>query len=367
MQRYPHRVLTSCLLALCLALAPAAQAIVTVLDPGGQPVVHKTVTITLPGQEPKEAETDDDGILFWLDGSKVDELPPGTIISDGYSFEVTTGMSTTTKVLIGVGVAAGIGAAIALSDDDGGNGGGGTPTEPDPDPPPTTPGPAMLSVDPLSLSATRTVGDPCPLDLGSVTVGNTGESSLDYTVTPAASTVENFSYPDGGGTLAQGSQDSLDFDFDCTPATDQPGTETHSVTIDAGDAGTQSVSLSVTTDAAPTEPPALANDGPSSYTKIHTVSVSPCPDPYGPLRISNTGGAPLEWSIPDSPDFVTVGASSGTLAPGETVEIPLDFPCSGFVMGTNMGEIAVWSNALDDPGMDTGTVTVTIELTVQDP
>ena len=103
--------LRSLVLLCALVFAPASLAVVTLMDPGGTAVPNQTVTITLPGMEPKEAESDDDGILFWLDGDgnrgeEIDELPVGALISGGYGFsnvEVTDGegLSTTSKVLLG--------------------------------------------------------------------------------------------------------------------------------------------------------------------------------------------------------------------------------------------------------------------------
>jgi len=184
------------LAAVCLMLvASLALAIVRITDPGGDVAANQSVTITLPGGETREAETDDDGILFWLlgDGSrgaKVESLEPGTTLSGGLQYANLAGgggLFTPTNAVIGALVVAG-GVAIASdggSDNDppatdpGGSSSGGDGSSSGGDgssssssggdgssgssggqPPPE---PAQLAASPAALSLDRTVGDtPCP-------------------------------------------------------------------------------------------------------------------------------------------------------------------------------------------------------------
>jgi hypothetical protein len=74
-------------ISLCLIMVPVlAGAIVKITDPGssGQPVKGQQLTLTFEDGTTKEAKTDDDGILFWLDGTRVDKLPDGTTIGGGF-------------------------------------------------------------------------------------------------------------------------------------------------------------------------------------------------------------------------------------------------------------------------------------------
>lgn len=74
-------------ISLCLILVPVlAGAIVRVTDPGkgGQPVQGQKISLTFEDGTTKEAKTDDDGILLWLDGTRVDKLPKGTVIGSGF-------------------------------------------------------------------------------------------------------------------------------------------------------------------------------------------------------------------------------------------------------------------------------------------
>jgi hypothetical protein len=78
------------------------------------------------------------------------------------------------------------------------------------------------------------------------------------------------------------------------------------------------------------------------------------------IRIQNTGGTALMWSLANLPAFVQVSGSapsSGELAPGETVDIPIQFPCSGFNVGLNNGSVQITSE-------NGGSVSIPIQLTV---
>ncbi|MEM1112307.1 MAG: hypothetical protein AAGI11_10400 [Pseudomonadota bacterium] len=389
--------LSSWLLVLMLAFTPSSWAIVTIMDPAGDPVPNQSVSITLPGGEVKEGETDDDGILFWwIDGERkpVDDLPPGTVIDGGLSFTTVdeSGMSTTAKVLIGVGIAGGL--YLIVDDDDSSdrnNGGGsdpdeappgmdpdeppgGDPDEPpggDPDEPPggdpdepVTPGMGMLSVEPEERSITRTVGDDCPADVGSFTVSNTGTAELSYSVTPPSGNNANFSYNDGPRTVAANDSRRLNVDFECNPPEDVPGTVNQMLTIDAGTAGREMVNVSVTTEAADEEPGELTNEGESSFVKVHVIGGSPCPDPYGTIRISNTGGKPIRFDFSTLP-FVVPDQSSGVLQPGQVITINVVFPCDGFQLGPNVGELRITSVDAEDGSTDTGSLSITFDLEVR--
>ncbi len=86
-----------CIIFICLLFIPAvAGAVVQITDPGqaGKPVPVETVTLTLPDGTEEEAKTDEDGILYWPDGTLVEKLPEGTIISGGFVFSDVTGLIT---------------------------------------------------------------------------------------------------------------------------------------------------------------------------------------------------------------------------------------------------------------------------------
>ena len=71
----------------------------------------------------------------------------------------------------------------------------------------------------------------------------------------------------------------------------------------------------------------------------HGIGSSPCPQLIGTFTVENGGGGELDWFATDVPSFVTISPSSG-LAPNE---VTAEFPCSGFNVGDNAGNIILES------------------------
>lgn len=114
--------LLSWVLAVAIIMTSAfALAVVRLTNVGGTPATNQTVTITLPGGEVREAESDDDdGLLYWLNsdgtrGALIDSLPSGTQISGGFGFTNVSGGGlnglTTGALLVATG------GAIALANE----------------------------------------------------------------------------------------------------------------------------------------------------------------------------------------------------------------------------------------------------------
>lgn len=192
--------------------------------------------------------------------------------------------------------------------------------------------------------------DSCPDPFSSpLVIQNTGGSNMSYMLTSPGGFID-IDGPDSG-TILPGNSVSLPVNFTCMGFS--PGDNDTSLNIEARDVPTNTVvgtlqimfSVDVTVPPPPPPPPGvLAFSGPSSLSKTHTVGSSPCPDPYSPFGITNTGGTPLMWSVASRPPFVSnPSPSSGTLAPGAVQTINTSFTCSGFNMGLNSGEIVIES------------------------
>jgi hypothetical protein len=102
----------------------------------------------------------------------------------------------------------------------------------------------------------------------------------------------------------------------------------------------------------------------TSLTASHTRGETPCPQPLGAITLTNTGCDPITWSVANPMAFVTLSATSGTLAPGASVTIQATFPCTGYSVGANTGSLTftVKNAATNEPS--TGPSTVSISLTV---
>lgn len=332
-----------------LLTSTVAIAVVRILNPSGAPVSVQSVTITLPGNIEKKGETDDDGILIWLDGSKPDNLPAGALISGGYSYSYVpaTGMSTTAKVLIGAAV---VGAGIAIADngDSNSNSGGGSGEDPG-----ETPDAALLEVTPSSLSITRTAGDPgCPVSMGSITVANmasSGGGSMTYTVSDAP---QGFSYSANPMTVAPGGSEDIDVNFVCSPDESASGT----VTIEGTDvdsdasAGTSTVELSATVSTDELDPGELSISTTSVNLGEHDPNSTPCEQPSETVTLSNTGGEPISVELSSSESFIDVAPTSITLGPGESVTITINFNCNSSSFSFDFVNEAVIDISVNDEG-----------------
>lgn len=356
-------------LLLCLVLvftSLTAPAVVTVMD-GGIPVANQTVTITLPGAEPQEAESDDDGILFWLNsdgsrGTRIDSLPDGSQLSGGYDFTSTTGWSTAKIVGVTAGVIAGGFLIADTTESDSSSRNNSSPAD---DPvvvppvvdPPAQPGPAMLGVMPAELDLSREVDSACPATIGNFDVKNDAESGSESLSWNATVDNSNMSLsPTSGSVAAGGGSQTVTAQYLCNP--DDAGTSTGTATINGGSAGTEMVSLTVNSSAAQADPGMLVNDGPNSLVAVHFIGSTSCPQSLGTIVIRNGGGTALVWNLGALDPFLnTSGASSGTLEPGETIEIAVSFPCAGFIVGDNIGEVNI-------SAPNGGSVTVPVRLTV---
>ncbi|MBI4912223.1 MAG: hypothetical protein HY823_05760 [Acidobacteria bacterium] len=103
----------------------------------------------------------------------------------------------------------------------------------------------------------------------------------------------------------------------------------------------------------------------------HTRGVSPCPQPfsgapYFPIKLTNTGGVALTWSVSSLPGWLTFSgaATSGTLAPGASASLPLAFTCSGYVVGSNKHTIVFTVTQSGTSTPSEGQTDIAIEVVV---
>jgi len=311
-----HRSLSTWVLALSLMLTTAlALAVVRMTSPTGTPMTNQTVTISIPGGDPQQAESDDDGILFWLTngsrGAQIGSLPPGTQISGGFGFTnvATGGMSTTTKVLL-TALALGGGAALANSSDSSNNNTGGT-------------------------SASSSSGDSSSTSSGDSSSTSSGDSSSTSSGDSSSTSSGDSSSTSSGGTSASSSG----------------GTSASSSSGGAMNPGELSIG-SVRVD--------LPN---------HDSSSTPCEEPSDQVTFTNTGEESITVMLSSDQPFITADGETETsfnLGPGESKMVTVAFNCNGggFVFDEENSAIvqAAPEDENGDPVEGGGSIDVTITV-----
>lgn len=213
--------------------------------------------------------------------------------------------------------------------------------------------------------------DTCPQPFpGEFQIANTGESDMEYTVSDPGALV----IVDGAisGTLAPGASVSMDTSFSCEDFS--VGSNAASLDVSGVDVPTDANigTVMVTFDVevlAPVPDPgefAFSPAGNPTRTKTHTIGSSPCPDPFSPFSITNTGGSPIEFMFNSPPSFLNFPSpASGVIDPGEVIPISTSFRCNGYSMGLNTGALVIETSD-PDSNESTGTGQVNYQLTVQD-
>ncbi len=112
--------------------------------------------------------------------------------------------------------------------------------------------------------------------------------------------------------------------------------------------------------------PAIISHTFSTVSEVlsHQIGVSPCPTPFSPIIITNTGNVPLQWTTSNPMAFVTLDQSGGTIPVGGTSTINPSFPCSGYVVGMNTGTLGFTIQQSGTGTASTGPSSVGFSLTV---
>ena len=102
----------------------------------------------------------------------------------------------------------------------------------------------------------------------------------------------------------------------------------------------------------------------TSFSKTHMIGVSPCPDPFAPLMITNTGNVALQWTCASPPPWLTVSPSSGTIQAGGNATLNPSFPCSGYALGLNAATLFITVQQSGTGTTSTGPNSASFFLTV---
>jgi hypothetical protein len=82
------------------------------------------------------------------------------------------------------------------------------------------------------------------------------------------------------------------------------------------------------------------------------------------VTLTNTGCETLTWSVGNPMSFVTLDVTGGTLAPGASVTLHPTFPCSGYAVGANVGNLTFTVRSAGTLANSTGAAQTSVSLTV---
>jgi hypothetical protein len=204
----------------------------------------------------------------------------------------------------------------------------------------------LLSTSSMSFSAPAGGPNPAPQTL---TVTNEGDGRLEWTASSDASWL--------GSTPASGSlrkDESQDLQVRLHVAGLVPGTHQASLTIHDPKASNSPRSVAVTLRV---NASAVIGLSPSSLAFSAPLGG---PDPAAQvLTVSNSGGAPLAWSLSDDASWLAAAPASGTLAAGASVQVDVDVSVAGLAAGSHSATLTVTG-----AGASNSPRTVAVALTV---
>ena len=98
----------------------------------------------------------------------------------------------------------------------------------------------------------------------------------------------------------------------------------------------------------------LIEVAPATLTFAHTVGVTACPQLFGTVRVANVSTGLVTVTLTPSGAALTIGVTSGTVQPGNSVDFNVSFNCS---LQTSFSATILVS-ATSGPATDFKTVTV---------
>ncbi len=117
------------------------------------------------------------------------------------------------------------------------------------------------------------------------------------------------------------------------------GSSTHSITISDGNTAL-SVTITLTIDAAPaqlSDPASLLN-----FAYHQQDASQPAAQP---ITLQNSGGSALHWQASSDVSWLSLGATSGTVAAGTSQQVQVSVNASGLPQGTSTGHILLGGDA----------------------
>jgi hypothetical protein len=176
-----------------------------------------------------------------------------------------------------------------------------------------------------------------------LTLGNTGEAELDWTLAitgPAAT--DWVTTTSLAGTIAPDDTTPVIFDLDATGLT--TGTYTATLLLTSNDPHHFETTIPVTLSVSTThpdltvDPAALAVTVPRNEAATRSVA------------LGNVGNAVLDWDVTISPavTWLTVAPTGGTIVPGDDISLTVQFDAAGLTTGTHATSLRITSNDLDE-------------------
>ncbi|GEM_PF-818739 len=203
-----------------------------------------------------------------------------------------------------------------------------------------------ITLNPTSLTPSTWQGSSPAAD--SVTIQNTGEGTLEYTITDNASWL---SCTPTSGT-STGEADTITVNYSTASLT--PGTYYATITASDPEASNnpQTIAVSLTVVQRP-----VITLNPTSLSPVTNEGSSP---PAGSFTVQNTGGSMLEYTISDNVTWLSCTPTSGT-STGEADTITVNYSTASLTPGTYYATITV-----SDPEASNNPQTIAVSLTVNE-
>jgi len=97
---------------------------------------------------------------------------------------------------------------------------------------------------------------------------------------------------------------------------------------------------------------------PTSIANTHIIGTSSCPQSFGTTTLTNTGNVAVSWSG-SPPNGLSMSPSSGSLSPGQSVTIQINFTCA--VPYSFTGTVSVSASGTGGSASQSLTVHVTVQ------
>lgn len=96
----------------------------------------------------------------------------------------------------------------------------------------------------------------------------------------------------------------------------------------------------------------------------HYPGTTTCPQALDAITLTNTGNAALTWSVSTPPKFISLDATSGSIAVGGSATIHPSFNCTNYASGANTGTLVFAVKNTATNAVSNGPTDVAITLTI---
>ena len=227
-------------------------------------------------------------------------------------------------------------------------------------PPPGPPGAGPLTLTPSGgLSPTGNVGGPFSPSSITYTISNPGIAGMDWTATNLTTWVNLSS---SSGTLSPGAGTTVTVSIDASAGGLPAGTyfDTVTFTNTTNGSGNTTRPVDLTATGGVTGPLAVSNP-PSGFAATGNAG-GPFTPPSQTYTLTNSGSWSIDWEVRTTQGWISLSASSGTLAPGASTTVTVSINSGANLLGPgSYSDAIVFANLTSGSGSTTRPVTLTVQ------